>query len=102
MGSHKAQHVTGHKTRHDENLDRLSRAEGQVRGIRRMVEEGAYCVDIVTQIQAAQAALGAIGARVLRKHVEHCVADAMRSGSEAEVDAKVDELMLVFDRYLKR
>jgi DNA-binding FrmR family transcriptional regulator len=100
MGAQKAAH--GHKTRHDENLDRLSRAEGQVRGIRRMVEEGAYCVDIITQIQAVQAALGAIGARILRKHVEHCVADAMRSGSEDDMDTKVDELMTIFERYLKR
>jgi len=92
----------GHKTRHDETLDRLARAEGQVRGIRRMVEEGAYCVDIITQIQAVQAALGAVGARILRKHVEHCVADAMRSGSAAETDAKVEELMTIFERYLKQ
>ena len=84
------------------DLDRLSRAEGQVRGIRRMVEEGAYCVDIITQIQAVQAALGAIGARILRKHVEHCVADAMRSGDEVDMDSKVDELMVIFERYLKR
>jgi DNA-binding FrmR family transcriptional regulator len=92
----------GHKTRHDENLDRLARAEGQVRGIRRMVEEGAYCIDIITQIQAAQAALGAIGRRILRKHVEHCVADAMRAGDKSDMDAKVDELMAVFDGCLKR
>jgi DNA-binding FrmR family transcriptional regulator len=92
----------GHKTRHDENLDRLARAEGQVRGIRRMVEEGAYCIDIITQIQAVQAALGAIGSRVLRKHVEHCVADAMRAGDESDMDAKVDELMKVFERCLKQ
>jgi DNA-binding FrmR family transcriptional regulator len=92
----------GHKTRHDENLDRLARAEGQVRGIKRMVEEGAYCIDIITQIQAVQAALGAIGARILRKHVEHCVADAMRADDEGDVTAKVDELMAVVSGYLKR
>ena len=94
--------MRGHKTRHDENLDRLARAEGQVRGIRRMVEEGAYCIEILTQIQAVQAALGAIGARILRKHVEHCVADAMRTGDESDMNAKVDELMVVFERVLKQ
>lgn len=93
--------MSGHKTRHDENLDRLARAEGQVRGIKKMVEEGAYCVDIVTQIQAAQAALGAVAERVLKKHVEHCVADAMRSGSETESQEKVDELMTIFGKYLR-
>jgi len=92
----------GHKTRHDENLDRLARAEGQVRGIRRMVEEGAYCIDIITQIQAVQAALGAIGTRILRKHVEHCVADAMRADDEADATAKVDELMAVVSGCFKR
>jgi DNA-binding FrmR family transcriptional regulator len=99
---HQEDSVSGHKTRHDENLDRLARAEGQVRGIRRMVEEGAYCIDIITQIQAAQAALGAIGARILRKHVEHCVADAMRAGDEVDMGEKVDELMVVFQRCLKQ
>jgi len=49
-----------HKTTHEENLDRLARIEGQVRGIRRLVEDGAYCVDIMTQIQAIQSALGAV------------------------------------------
>lgn len=92
---------TGHVTRHDENLDRLARAEGQVRGIRRMVQEGAYCIDIITQIQAAQSALAAVGRQILRKHVDHCVAEALRSGSRAEADEKTDELMTVFERYMK-
>lgn len=92
---------TGHTTRHDESLDRLARAEGQVRGIRRMVQEGAYCVDIITQIQAAQSALAAVGRQILRKHVDHCVAEALRSGSKAEADEKTDELMTVFERYMK-
>jgi len=90
--------VKGHATRHDENLARLARIEGQVRGIRKMVEDGAYCIDIVTQIQAAQSALGSVGRRVLRKHVEHCVAAALRSGSRAEADRKTAELMRVLER----
>ena len=89
----------GHTTRHDDSLDRLARAEGQVRGIRRMIEDGAYCIDIVTQLQAAQAALGAIGRQVLRRHIEHCIAEAMRSGSRAQADEKVEELMTVLRRY---
>ena len=91
--------MKGHGTRHDDSLTRLARAEGQIRGIRRMIEEGEYCVDIVTQVQAAQAALGAIGRQVLRKHLEHCVADAMRTGPGDEADAKIDELMTVLRRY---
>jgi DNA-binding FrmR family transcriptional regulator len=87
--------TTGHKTRHDENLNRLARIEGQVRGIHRMVGEGAYCIDIVTQIQAAQAALGAVSRRILGKHIKHCVADAVTSESVSETDKKIDELMAV-------
>lgn len=93
--------MKGHCVRHEENLDRLARAEGQVRGIRRMIEEGAYCVDILTQIQAVQSALGAVGRRVLRKHIDHCVAEAMRSGSKKEAEKKSDELMTLLQRYFR-
>jgi DNA-binding FrmR family transcriptional regulator len=93
--------VAKHKTTHEENLDRLARAEGQVRGIRRMIEEGAYCIDIINQIQAAQSALGAIAKRILEKHIDHCVSDAMRSGSKEEAGEKCEELMSVLGRYLR-
>ncbi len=90
-----------HVTEHTENLARLARAEGQVRGVRRMIEEEAYCIDIVTQIQAIQSALGAVARRVLQKHIDHCVADAMRSGSGPEADEKVEELMKVLERAMR-
>ena len=90
-----------HATRHDERLNRLSRIEGQVRGIRRMVEDGEYCMDIVTQIQAAQSALGAVGRKVLKKHINHCVADAVRGKSKKDRDLKIEELMGVLDRSFK-
>lgn len=94
--------MKGHTTRHDANLKRLARVEGQIRGIQRMVEDGEYCIDIITQVQAAQSALGAVGLKILRSHVEHCVTDAMRSGSEDEAQAKTDELMTLMERYFKR
>jgi len=94
--------MKGHSTRHDENLKRLARIEGQIRGIQRMIEDGEYCIDIITQIQAAQSALRAVGLRVLRNHVDHCVVDAMESGSPDKARAKTDELMTVMERYLKR
>ncbi len=90
-----------HKTTHEENLNRLARVEGQIRGVRRMVEDGEYCIDIITQIQAAQSALGAIGKRILRKHMDHCVAEAMRGKSKKEADIKIDELMTVLKRSFK-
>ena len=79
-------------------LKRLNRVEGQVRGIARMVEEGRYCIDIVTQIAAARAALRRVEQEVLRDHVHHCVKHAMLSGDEAEQAAKIEELMAVLGR----
>ncbi|MBD3348901.1 MAG: metal-sensing transcriptional repressor [Candidatus Eisenbacteria bacterium] len=92
--------LPAHKTTHEENLARLARVEGQVRGIRTMVEEGAYCIDIVNQIQAAQSALGAIARRILRKHIDHCVSEALSCGSDEEATEKTEELMHVLERYM--
>jgi DNA-binding FrmR family transcriptional regulator len=64
-----------------------------------MVEQERYCVDILTQIRAARAALRRVEEAVLREHVEHCVAQAMRSGDAAEQKAKVDELLDVVGRF---
>ena len=64
-----------------------------------MVEEERYCVDILTQVRAARAALRRVEEAVLREHVEHCVAQAIRSGDAAEQKAKVDELLDVVGRF---
>jgi len=64
-----------------------------------MVEQERYCVDILTQIRAARAALRRVEEAVLREHVEHCVAQAIRSGDAAEQKAKVDELLEVVGRF---
>jgi DNA-binding FrmR family transcriptional regulator len=85
--------------RHTGQLDRLRRIEGQVGGLARMVEEGRYCVDILTQIRAARAALRRVEEAVLRDHVEHCVAQAIRSGDPADQKTKVDELLDVLGRF---
>lgn len=63
-----------------------------------MIDDGEYCVDILTQIQAAQSALGALGRQVLRKHLDHCVADALRSRSRADANEKIQELMTIIER----
>jgi len=86
------------KTTHMENLNRLARIEGQIRGIRRMVEDQAYCVDIITQIQAATSALRAVGRKVLQKHIEHCIADTLKSKRPSDINEKIDELMSVLKR----
>ncbi len=79
-------------------LKRLSRIEGQVRGLARMVEDDRYCIDVVTQISAVRAALRRVEEEVLREHVSHCVEHAIRSGDADEQRAKVAELMEVLSR----
>jgi len=77
---------------------RLSRIEGQVRGLARMVEDDRYCIDIVTQISAVRAALRRLEEEVLRDHVAHCVNQAIASGDQTEQRRKVSELMDVLSR----
>jgi CsoR family transcriptional regulator, copper-sensing transcriptional repressor len=74
-------------------LKRLSRIEGQVRGLARMVVEDRYCIDVVTQIAAVRAALRRVEEEVLRDHISHCVEHAIVSGNAAEQRQKVAELM---------
>ena len=89
----------GGHARHRGQLQRLRRIEGQVGGLARMVEDERYCVDILTQIRAARAALRRVEEEVLRDHVEHCVAQAVASGNAAARQAKLDELVDVFGRF---
>ena len=77
---------------------RLTRIEGQVRGLSRMVEEDRYCIDIVTQIAAVRAALRRVEEEILRDHVGHCVEHAIASGSKADQRRKIEELMAVVSR----
>ena len=79
-------------------IRRLSRIEGQVRGLSRMVEEGRYCIDVVTQISAVRAALRRVEQEVLRDHVGHCVKHAMQSDDVADQNRKIKELMDVLAR----
>ena len=78
---------------------RLRRAEGQVKAVARMIDEDTYCVDILTQIAAASAALEKVGGIVLRQHLETCVAAAFADGSDEERQQKIEELMKVFGKY---
>ncbi len=80
------------------SLKRLSRIEGQVRGLSRMVEEDRYCIDIVTQVSAVRAALKRFEEEILREHIAHCVEHAIVSGDADEQRRKVAELMDVLGR----
>jgi len=79
-------------------LKRLNRIEGQVRGLRRMVEDDRYCIDVVTQIAAVRAALRRAEEEILRDHVGHCVENAIASGNRTEQRRKIAELMDVVGR----
>jgi DNA-binding FrmR family transcriptional regulator len=80
------------------SLKRLTRIEGQVRGLSRMVEEDRYCIDIVTQIAAVRAALRRLEEEVLRDHVGHCIEHAIVSGNKTDQRRKIEELMAVVSR----
>jgi DNA-binding FrmR family transcriptional regulator len=75
------------------NLRRLRRIEGQIRGLQRMVEEDRYCADILMQLSSTQEALRAVARALMRNHLTHCAAQAIRAGSETEREAMYDELL---------
>lgn len=75
------------------NLRRLSRIEGQLRGIQRMVEEDRYCADILMQVSSAQEALRGVARSLMRNHLAHCASHAIRTGSDQEKEAMYDELL---------
>ena len=79
-------------------LNRLSRIEGQVRGIARMVEEDRYCIDVLTQIQAARAALNRVETEMLKDHLHHCIEGAIVSGDADEQRRKAGELIELLGR----
>ena len=79
-------------------LNRLSRVEGHVRGIRKMVEEDRYCIDVLTQIQAARAALAKVESEMLKTHLSHCIEGAIVSGNADEQRTKARELIELLER----
>jgi CsoR family transcriptional regulator, copper-sensing transcriptional repressor len=81
-----------------EVLARLRRIEGQIRGLQRMVEENRYCIDVLTQVSAARAALESVALTLLRDHVDHCVTEAIRAGDGS---AKVRELNEAVERLVR-
>ena len=77
--------------------NRLSRVEGQIRGIRRMLEEDCYCVDIITQVAAATAALNSFNRALLTNHIRTCVAEDVKDGN----DEKLEELVHTLQKLMK-
>jgi DNA-binding FrmR family transcriptional regulator len=91
----------GYAADKDQLMKRLSRIEGQVRGIARMIDEDRYCIDILTQLGAVDTALEAVAIKVLEDHVQHCVAGALASGDAKEANEKSRELLEAVQRFAK-
>lgn len=80
---------------------RLSRIEGQIKGIRKMVEEGRYCVEVLGQISAVHEALRGVGKLIMRNYLENCVTGSLRSGSKKKAQGTYGELMDVVYKFAK-
>jgi DNA-binding FrmR family transcriptional regulator len=89
----------GYTATKDQLLSRLRRIEGQVRGIERMVEEDRYCIDVLTQISAVQAALDKVALGLLDDHARHCMRAGVEEGRSQEM---ADEMMAAIGRLMKR
>ena len=83
------------------SVNRLKSAAGHLNGIIRMMEDDAYCIDVINQIQAVQSALNKVSLMVLDDHMHHCVTDAIQRGDEAEGDRVLEELRGVFEALSK-
>jgi CsoR family transcriptional regulator, copper-sensing transcriptional repressor len=101
MSASETTNAYGYSENKNKLLKRLARAEGQVRGIARMVEEDRYCIDILTQLAAVDTALESVALEILEDHVKHCVAGALASGDETDAENKIDELLEAVRRFAK-
>jgi DNA-binding FrmR family transcriptional regulator len=82
-------------------LTRLRRIEGQVRGLQRMVEEGSYCIDVLTQVSAASSALQSVAVKMLDEHLRHCVTAAVQSDDPAETEKVLAEANKAIERLIR-
>ena len=92
-------HKTKHRNEEEQKalINRLNRIEGQIRGIKRMLEEDAYCTDIITQVSAVNAALNSFNKELLANHIRTCVARDIRAGK----DETIDELVATLQKLMK-
>jgi len=90
----------GYSLTKDDYLTRLSRIEGQVRGLQRLIDEDTYCIDVLTQISSVTKALQGVGVGLLDEHIRHCVRGAVQEGGAAG-DAKIEEAVAAIERLLR-
>lgn len=89
-------------TTHNEQLVFLKKIEGQIRGIQKMIADGRYCVDIITQIHSIIGALHKVEDEIFKKHIDGCVVGALKGRSEAEKQKKIAEVVELISRFRKR
>ena len=100
MDDNAALRLPGYRGNQDAVQRRLRRIEGQVRGLQRMVDDDAYCIDVLTQVSAVTRALQGVALELLEDHLEHCVRDAISTGGP-EADEKVAEATAAIARLVK-
>ena len=93
--------MRGYTMEKDDYLKRLRRIEGQVRGLQRMIDEDAYCIDVLTQLSAVTRALQSVGIGLLEEHVGHCVLHAAQEGGEEAAREKVAEATRAIERLVR-
>lgn len=84
------------KAKHADNLPNLNRIAGQIEGVKKMIEDERYCIDIIQQLKAIRSAVKTVERNIVRKHLQHCVNEAFHS--ERERLQKIDELIALFDK----
>lgn len=90
-----------HGDQKEDALRRLNRIEGQIKGIKRLVEEDTYCVDVMNQISSVHEALRGVGKLLMRNHLQHCVTDALRDGDESKAEKTYQEMMDLIYKFAK-
>lgn len=93
--------MRGYEINKDDYLKRLSRIEGQVRGLQRMIDEDKYCIDVLTQVNAVTAALKGVAIGLLDEHVGHCVREAAESNDTKSVDEMINEATRAIERLVR-
>ncbi len=83
---------------HESQLGRLNRIEGQVKGIKKMITEQRYCVDILTQLKAVKSAIHKVEQGILAAHIQGCLKNAVSSGDDLSVQGKIDEVMALLEK----
>ncbi len=87
------------EVKHGDQINRLKKIEGQVRGIIKMIEDDRHCIDILTQLKSVNNALHRVEENILKKHIESCLTEAIRSGDEESKNKKIDEVIKIISKF---